>query len=359
MASLPDDFIVRFGNDRDMAFFPTETFLTWAGQQVFEEEDENGEPVPVFLRKFGSDTELKRLGNDQYQIVMVGTTTDATMDELDAKIIESAGKSVKRKKVKKRHIWDVSQEKEEEPEGGVAFAVESQFDKKPKRKGGFVQKGEGTTAQILGAWTPDGVGITPGGLKAIADDIFAIGNSDTEWFVGFASSPPNLEAVTTFVETSTEPGFDTSTVPEFIYYVHESTVWTDALVGTGGDYMVGKATGAEWFAIANFGAEVEIWDSYTETALLTTTDLISGKATPLMTPKTMSMYLRFDFNFSAADLADTESEAPYDHLFLFRGEPGSACDFVCVLDEPGDGRLNPGARMDVLFNVSAMGVLVV
>ncbi len=335
MTSLPDDFIARFGSDRDLMFFPSEEFLAWAGQEVLKSEDEEGEAMPYFLYRLGSVPELVRseVGDNA---IYAGTNVDSPMNELDAEILENAKKVGKRRKWKESLIYDISLETGKPPKDPMAFLGASTFDKSPGRKMAALVRGEGTSAQILGIYDRGtAAGLTPMGLRAIADDIFQAG-SEAEWFLGFASAP-QLD----FIESNPDGG----TVPNFTYWVNSTNCFDSALTGTGGDRMVGFCTAPDWFLIPDWG-----------TITATGTDLLMEGTDSAMLSDNPSLYLRFDFNFSAADLVAGDDPIPYDFLFVYRGE-GTAVDFVCQMSEPDDARLNPGARVEALFNVSAMGIL--
>ena len=368
MTSLPDDFIARFGSNRDLMFFPTDEFLVWAGQKVFAREDENEEDIPYFVRKMGSTPELKRLENEQHQVMFVGTNSESVIgNNLDSEILESAKKPVKRDKWREVHVYNQSKVSGEPPKDPSAFYVDSEFLNLPPRRG-FIQKGEGTNAQILSVWTPDGAGLTPGGAKAIADDIFQIDSTDTEWFIGFASAPPDVELVLEFIDNVTNPA-EFSTTPEYCYYVSGSTVWANALKGTGGDYLLGKSTGAEWFFMQDFGTDVQQYhdQQWVDDELVTTgIPLLQEGTNALITPLTLSINTKFEFSFTGADMVDTSEDNAYDCVFLFRGEPGSATDFIAFVADDEEG--NPGARsandiglgtvLELLVNVGAHEILV-
>lgn len=296
----------NFGTDRDLIFFPTEEFLDFA-------DDALGSDSTYSFYSFSSIPEYVT-GADGIGLFM-GSSTELISEGTDL------GKVINGKPRYIDGVW------------GVKFKKKIKSKKKSDAEAYGLVKGNGSESDLVCLFDGKTSGITGDTLKKISEYAFELTSSDTEWYLGFASNPD-----ITFVETDSNFNF------LYLYTKNGSNCFSNSIVGTGGDLMVGTCTAAEWFAVSEFGTNV------------TGTDMLTAGTDVVMKSGDPSLYLRFDFNFSSADLVSGDDPIPYDHLFIYRGE-GTAVDFVAELSEPDDARLNPGARVEAIFNVSAMEIL--
>jgi len=290
----------NFGTDRDLIFSPTEEFLAFADNVV-------GPDATYSFYSFSSVPEYVT-GSDG-----IGLFAGSSPDLISGG--DNLGMIVGSTPRYSSGVWSVE------------FKKKIKSKKKIDADAYGLVKTKGTESDLVCLFDVRASGVTGDALKKVSEYTFEMTSSGVEWSLGFASSPD-----INFVET------DSTT--SFLYVENGSRCFSNSLVGTGGDLMVGTCTAVEWFPLSN----------------ATGTDMLMAGTDVIMKTDDPSLYLRFDFNFSAADLVDSETSNPYDHLFIYRGE-GTAVDFVCQLPEPDDARLNPGARVEAIFNVSSMGIL--